>query len=300
MILLCGSTGELGGRIAQVLSEQGVPFRAMVRSGRPTRELEALDAEIVHADLTEPDTLDRAVAGVSTVITTANAMVRLLSGDRSVSIATVDVLGNRALIERAERAGVSRFVFTSMAGLSRDTARLSPLAAAKLATEERLRTSAMRSVIVRPDKFQEVWLSPATGIDPGRGKALIYGRGRVPEAYVAQDDVARLIVALSVEADPPAFVEFGGAQRLTRLEVADAMDAAFGVVMRRRHVPRPVLRAGATLLSRAKPEIASLMGLALYSDTHEITWDSHPLSERGITPRSTTDYIGRLAATASP
>lgn len=298
MILLCGATGDLGGRVARRLSERGLAYRALVRPGHPTGELERWDADVVRGDLRDPSSLMSALDGVDVVITTANAISRMLAGAKDVSIATVDGQGNANLIAAAERAGVSRFVFVSMAGLTSETARLAPLAAAKLATERRLAESAMRTVAVRPDKFQEVWLAPMTGLDPGRSKALIYGSGSAPEAYVAEDDVAALVVAVATEPDPPTVVEFGGPERLTRDEVADALDTAFGVTMHRRHVPRFALRIGSSVLARPKPDIASLMGMSLYSDTHEAHWDSLPLTSRGITPRRTTDYVRQLAATA--
>jgi hypothetical protein len=66
--------------------------------------------------------------------------------------------------------------------------------------------------------------------------------------------------------------------------------------MKRSHAPRPILRVGASVLSRWKPEVASLMGMALYSDTHAITWTAQPLIDRGIQPRTTTEYIAALTA----
>jgi NADH dehydrogenase len=295
MILLCGGTGDLGGRIAQRLHDSGLSYRALVRPGTNPDKLKALGAQVVQGDLTEPASLLAAMDGIETVITTANAISRMLAGHKDVSIEAVDGRGNLNLIEAAERSGVQRFVFISMAGLTEESGRLAPLAARKLAAEKRLTASSMRSVIVRPDKFQEVWLSPATGIDPAHGKARIFGKGQTQEALVAEDDVAALVVAVATEPDPPAVVEFGGKELLTRVEVVDAVDAAFGVTMKRSHVPRAALRIGAAALARPKPEVASLMGMALFSDTHPIRWSAQHLIDRGIAPRTTTAYVQMLA-----
>ncbi len=294
MILLCGATGDLGGRIAAQLAAQHRPFRALVRPGTDASALERLGAEIVRGDLTDPASLRLAVDGVDVVVTTANAIGRMLAGARDVSIDAVDGRGTLNLIEAAEAGGVRRFVFLSMAGMCEELARRAPLATAKLAAERRLESSAMESVIVRPDKFQEVWLSPATGLDPAAGKALIYGRGAIPERYVAEDDVAALVVALVDEPRPPASVEFGGSERLTREQVVAAMGEALGRPLRARHVPRAALRAGSLVLRRAKPDIASLMGMSLYYDTHVGRWDDSPLRSRGIEPRSTRAAIADL------
>lgn len=55
MILVTGATGTIGGHVVQLLTDRGIPFRAMSRSG-PFR-----------ADFTDPASLAEAVAGVTAV-----------------------------------------------------------------------------------------------------------------------------------------------------------------------------------------------------------------------------------------
>jgi NADH dehydrogenase len=157
----------------------------------------------------------------------------------------------------------------------------------------------MQVVVVRPDMFQEVWLAPASGIDPAAGTALIYGRGELPHRYVATDDVAALCAHLVVAPDPPAVVEFGGPEALSRLQVVAAFEGARGRKLRVRHLPRIALAIGCRVLARLKPEVASLMGMALFFDTHPGTWDDRALRELGILPRPATAFItGKKAAVA--
>lgn len=290
MILVCGATGELGGRVAQRLAGK-VPVRALVRPATDASELEAAGIEVVRGDLMDAPSLAPALAGVETVVTTANAIGRILDGARDVTIAGVDGTGNQNLIRAARDAGVTRFLFVSAAGLGPDLAGMGPLTRAKWAAEQELAATTMQRVIVRPDMFQEVWLAPMTGIDPASGKALIYGRGETPHRYVAIDDVADLVVHLALADDPPEVVEFGGPQALTRMEVVSRFEQATGAPLKVRHVPRAALSVGHRVLSRPKPEIASLMGMALYSDTHPATWDDAPLREAGIAPRPASEFI---------
>ena len=42
--------------------------------------------------------------------------------------------------------------------------------------------------------------------------------------------------------------------------------------------------------------MASIVGLGVTMDESEINWDDAPLRERGITPRSATDWINQQAA----
>lgn len=291
MILVCGATGELGGRIVRLLVADGQKVRALVRPETDAAGLQLDGVGVVLGDLRDPATLAPALEGVDTVVTTANAISRLLAGRTDVSIAAVDGQGNQNLIHAAEEAGVRRFVLVSAAGVNEDTAHLSPLMAAKWAAEKTLRATSMEAVIVRPDMFQEVWLSPTTGIDPAAGKALIYGRGQLPQRYVAIDDVAKLCAHVAVEPDPPTIVEFGGPEALSRMEVVADFESATGTKLHVRHVPRAVMSIGHHALARIRPEIASLMGMALFSDTHPGSWDDGPLRAIGVDPRPATAFI---------
>jgi NADH dehydrogenase len=294
-VLLCGGTGALGSAVASGLAERGVGFRALVRPGTDGSALQQLGAHLVVGDLTDPGSLPAAVDGVETVVTTATAIGRLLGGAKNLSIAGVDEKGNAALID-AERAGVSRFVFVSMADLGEEVAARAPSAMAKLRTERKLDASPLRQVIVRPTKFQEVWLSPQTGMDPAKRRAVIYGKGEVPEAQVATGDVAQVCVRMVTDADPPKVVEFGGPEALSVSQVVDIFERRFGAKFRRIKVPRQALALGSKALARAKPEVASVMGMVLHFDLHGSPADSRPLEQLGINPRSTGAYIAQLAA----
>lgn len=296
MVLVCGATGDLGGRIVRHLIGNGQQVRALVRPATEAAHLEAAGVDVIRGDLREPATLGPALDGVDTVVTTANAIGRILTGHTDLTIAAVDGEGTQNLIRAAERAGVRRFIYLSAAGLNEELSRQGPLTAAKWAAEQALRASSMEAVIVRPDMFQEVWLAPMTGIDPAAGKALIYGRGEVPNRYVATDDVAALCAHLTVVPEPPAVVEFGGPEALTRMEVVAAFEQATGRKLKVRHVPRAALSVGHRVIGPVKPEIASLMGMALFSDTHGETWDDAPLRDAGIDPRPASAYITEVAA----
>jgi NADH dehydrogenase len=296
MILVCGATGDLGGRIARLLVSEGQEVRALVRPATDATRLQNDGVEVIRGDLRDPATLTPALAGVDTVVTTANAIGRILAGPTDLAIAAVDGQGNLNLIHGAEKARVHRFVFVSAAGMGEGMARLAPLMAAKWAAEKALRATSMQVVIVRPDMFQEVWLAPSSGIDPAAGKALIYGRGELPHPYVASDDVARLCVHVAVAPDPPTMVEFGGPESLSRMQVVAAFESATGRTLKVRHVPKAAMSIGHRALARIKPEMASLMGMALFFDTHQSAWDDAPLREAGIDPRPATAFIEEAAA----
>lgn len=292
MILLCGGTGMLGERVARRLAESGSEFRVLVRKTWDTSALRALGAEMVVGDLREPGSLAYAVRGVDTVISTANSMARVLGGEKNLTIADVDLAGHADLIAAAEAAGVQRFIFLSFHGSILESN--SPFSNAKRATETRLAASPIRQVIVRPDMFQEVWLTPLVGFDWPERKFTIFGKGDASHRYIAVDDVAAAVVGWALADDPPRLVEFGGPEGLTRNQAVDVFEQALGAPVRRRHVPRPVLAAGATLLRRFKPNLASVMGQSLYSDRRPSQADDASLRALGVAPTAASAFIRRV------
>jgi uncharacterized protein YbjT (DUF2867 family) len=291
MILVAGATGELGSRIAERLHSRGQRIRALVRPQSDASQLERPGVEIVRGDFGDRASLADALEGVGTVITTVTSISRALQGDRAATIRDVDKRGNANLVEEAEAAGVERFVFISiLSQLVR-----SPLAAAKEGTDERLLHSSIREVILRPEMFQEIWLSKAVGFDWESGKVQVFGRGDTASAYVAIDDVAEAAVRLALADDPPRLVDFGGPEALTRKQIVRRFEAATGQPIKRRHVPRPMLRAGSMVLGRVKPVQASLMALALHADRNAEPPSAQPLRDLGIEPRPVGAYIDELA-----
>ncbi len=56
--LVTGATGFLGSAVARALVEAGDTVRVMTRPSSDTRNLAGLDAEIVHGDLSQPETVE--------------------------------------------------------------------------------------------------------------------------------------------------------------------------------------------------------------------------------------------------
>jgi uncharacterized protein YbjT (DUF2867 family) len=271
-----------------------VPFRALVRPATDAGALEGLASEIVRADFRDPASLPPALAGIVTVVSTVNAIGRLLAGAHDISIRDVDDRGNANLIAAAETAGVERFVYVSMLG---DHAGAhTPFTDAKAATERRLRESPLREVVIRPDAFQEVWLGPAGGFDVAAGTVRIYGKGLARRRHVAIDDVAEAVVLLALADDPPRSIDLAGPEPMSASEAATAYEHALGRPLKVSHVPRIVMRVGRTLMRPIKPEVASIMGMALASDLAATQVDDEGFRGLGVEPRAASTFITEVAA----
>lgn len=299
MILVVGATGQLGGLVAEGLVARGVPVRRMMRSSEPSP---LPGAEDVRADLTDPGTLGPALGGADTVVVTATAIARRLAGP-GPSVHAVDQEGVLALVGAAERAGVQRFVYVSFAGVDRGLGpplfpSAGPLDRAKLAVERRLSASDLRTVVVRPDAFQEIHLGAEGRFDLARRRVAIIGRGENPRRYVAIEDVAALLVAVATEPDPPPLLEFGGPQALTKRAAVVTAEGALGEHVRVQYVPRAVARLAMRQSERRNDALASVLGLGLVLDLVPAEWDDAPLLERGIRPRPASAFLRRQALTA--
>jgi len=297
MILVVGGTGELGGRVVRLLRERGQGVRCLVRPGSDDAQLRRLDVDVVRGDLTDRESLPAACEGVDVVVATATAIARRLAGARHPTIREVDEVGMAALVGAAETAGVERFVYVSYAGV--DAGLGMPLERAKKATEQRLRTSPMRAVVVRPDAFQEVHLTPVGRFDIAHGKVAVFGTGDRRRRWVGVDDVAALLAAVALEPDPPDVVEFGGPEALSRNEAIALAERLTGKHVRRQRMPRSVARLGMRLLARPNDALASVFGTGLLQDLGESRYDDEPLKQRGITARPASQFI-REQAGATP
>ena len=99
MDLVVGSTGLVGQQVALGLGRLGRRVRALVRCGthhEKAAPLLSAGVEIVDADLTKPESLPSACAGVETLLTTATSMPQ----GKDDGLRRVDHDGTLALIDR--------------------------------------------------------------------------------------------------------------------------------------------------------------------------------------------------------
>ncbi len=108
-ILVTGSTGFIGLEVCRLLSSAGIATRAMFRRRHRAALLAPLDVNPVCANLTEPQSLRRAVDGCRAVIHLAGRAT-FEPYDR---LAPTLVQGTESLATVASSAGVDRLVFGS-------------------------------------------------------------------------------------------------------------------------------------------------------------------------------------------
>ena len=171
MILVTGATGTIGGHVTRLLSDRGVPFRAMSRN----------PADLpngVRADFTDPASLAAAVADVDAVILVT--VPRVPSADHDI-----------AMVAAAKAAGVRKIVKLSAIGSGE------PFGGATVgwwhaAAEEAIAASGLAWTVLRPPSFASNFLQYRTMITASDPLPNIFGETRQP--IVDPRDVAAVAV----------------------------------------------------------------------------------------------------------
>lgn len=224
MNLIAGATGTLGGLIARGLLERGEPVRILVRPGSSYEPLERAGADVVFGDVKDPASLAPAFAGIRRAITTVNSASR----GGSDTVESVDVEGNRNLIEAAAAAGLEQFLFVSALGGEVDSP--IPFMRAKGEAEAQLQRSGVPCTILKPNIFMEVWIGMIVGapVQANRPVTLV-GEGRRRHSFISVDDVAAF--ALAAVGNPAALgrtLVIGGPEALSWVDVVRTFERVLG------------------------------------------------------------------------
>src|SRR5262245_46341105 len=112
-VLVAGATGHLGKEVVKELQRRGHRVRALVRRKNP--EVMSTGLEAVVADLTKPQSLQGVCDGMDWVFSCAGASMDVNNFSDRASFYDVDYQGNNNLLQEAQRAGVKKFAYVSLA-----------------------------------------------------------------------------------------------------------------------------------------------------------------------------------------
>lgn len=258
-VLVVGATGSLGMEICQQLVNAGRKVKGFVRSSSDPAKVKALKqlgAEIVEGDLKYPESINKAIDGVVSVISTASSTLSRQAGD---SIESVDNIGQLNLVQAANDAGVNQFIYISFYPMALHF----PLQTAKRNVEKKLLESKMNYTILQPSFFMEIWLSPAVGFDFPHSKVIIYGEGKNKLNLISLKDVAAIAAAsLDKEAARKSIFQLGGPEAVSPLEVVKIFEEYTGNKFSIEHVPIPALQAQKTASTDSLSESFAALMLA--------------------------------------
>jgi nucleoside-diphosphate-sugar epimerase len=286
-VLVTGAAGFLGGHLVDMLLERGDEVRAMVRPVENASHLRLLDGvEVVQGDLTDRESLKRAVQGIERVY---NVAAKTGPWGLENDYVATNVWGVADLITAAMDAGVQRIVHTSsitvyghhLHGIITEDAPLhaedNPYSRTKIAGEKMVadfvKERGAPVVVARP-----AWIyGPRDTASFGRfvslvesGKGFLIGSGNniVPVVYVR--DVAQGLIKAGDAGD-------------------EAIGKAYTIADDRRVTQSEYLNTIADFLE-VPPVTRKLPYITLYSAgrTAELLWQA--MGRRKSTPPPVTTY----------
>jgi uncharacterized protein YbjT (DUF2867 family) len=249
MILVTGGTGFVGPKIVHALRARDLPVRCLVRERARGKTLESWGCELAEGDVTNPESVRRAVAGCDTVV----HLVAVIQG-KPEDFERIMVGGTRNVVAAAKEAGVRRFVLMSALGAEEPTEDSVPYFRAKWEMEQAVKGSGLVYTIFRPSfvfgkdggilpTFMRIArVAPITPIiGPGTQRSQPIWVENVASYFAGAVDLP--------DAENRTF-ELGGPDVVTWNELYDRIKRAVGKRRPSIHLPFGFMRLNAALLEK--------------------------------------------------
>jgi uncharacterized protein YbjT (DUF2867 family) len=276
-VLVVGGTGMLGSQVVSRLLAGGKHVRALVRPGSDASRLEELGATITRGDMMDPESLVSAMDSVDAVITSAAGYTHHREGDSPV----IDTVGNTNLVHAASRAGIRRFVLTSI--LTCDQTPEIPHFWHKKLTEDRLEELGVPFVALRPGAFLEQ--ITRFGDPFSEGRLTSFGSPSVPLTYVLASDLAGyLAAAVDASGVEGQRIDIGWDRPVTMQDIADISAEMLG---------RPI-QLVLSPISPASPMAKDLGAMIDWFGTGRYVADTSRQREVFGPPPTAEDAVARL------
>jgi NADH dehydrogenase len=293
VILVAGGTGFVGTHVVHAFRAAEQPVRVLARRPDKQDTLRAWGCEIVQGDMTDSESLGRAVEGCDTVV----HLVAILLGSEE-AFERIMVQGTRDLVEAAKSAGVKRLVLMSALG-TEEGREVTPYFHAKWEEEQTVKYSGLEHVIFRPSfvfardggilaqQIRIVRYSPVTPV---------LGRHQMQPIWI--DDVAAFFTrAVTADDAPNRTFDLGGPDRLTWAELHALIRKT--LVKRRLAFTMPpgLLKAGATV-GQLLPPFHGARSAVEMLDLGDNVCDPQPAMDAfGVSPIGVAEQVRRAVST---
>lgn len=220
-IAITGASGQLGRIVVSKLKEKVDPA-GIVALARNTSKAADLGVDARPADYERPETLDKALAGVETLLLISSSEI----GKRARQHANI--------IDAAKKAGVKRIVYTSL--LRADTSPLS-IAAEHAATEAALKASGIPHTILRNGWYTENYAGSIAGAVQAGALVGSAGEGRIASATRA-DYADAAVAVLTQDGHDGKVYELAGDEAFTLPDLAREISRQTGKDIAYKNLPQ--------------------------------------------------------------
>jgi NADH dehydrogenase len=287
-VLIVSGTGQLGYTICEKLTKGNYPYEVMAtyREGSDTKALKALPRiSLVDLDLTQPESFDKALQGVSTVILTANTAAPSRSTD---SFSKVDEQGACNFIDHAKKAGIIQFIYIS-AFMAGDASGV-PLSKAKKKVEAHLQEVGITYTIFQPTAFMEVYFpffgttlpirnSRVNTIERPfkfsnkffagikddieiKGRFNIIGNGEKKSSFISVQNVADFCInAIQNTIAYNSVIPIGGPEEISSLEIKQIFEGVYKKKLKIKSTPPNVMKMMSHIFKLFNPAAANIFAL---------------------------------------
>jgi uncharacterized protein YbjT (DUF2867 family) len=293
-ILVTGGTGFVGPKVVHALRAEERPVRVLARKPDKQDQLRAWGCELVQGDMTDADSLRRAVEGCEAVV----HLVAVAPFADPKATQRVMEQGTRDLVTAAKEAGVGRFALMSALGTSERTKDLAPYFHAKWDEEQAVKESGLKHTIFRP--------SFIFGRDGGMLPTLIRlvrwspvtpvaGTKKLQPIWV--DDVAAYFAkSLATPGAVNKTFELGGPDVVTFSELNDRIRRILGKRRLAFQMPTGLLKAGASVGQLLPPFRGAPGAIAILEHDDNVTDITLAVETFGVEPVSLDDQLRRAVA----
>jgi uncharacterized protein YbjT (DUF2867 family) len=274
MILVIGATGQSGAAAVSALVARNMPVRVLMRPHRTAGLAVPPGCELALGDITRPDTLVAALDGVTAVVNCVGVGHDLRT--RPATIETVEVAGNRNLIEAAVAAGQAPHVVYLSALMAERAPYARPFAVKRL-TETVLVASGLPFTILRPSNFTE----SIVGDFVTNGVASLAGRFPHPTSPISVHDLGQIAARCVTELGPSRRVhDLFGPETMSFPEVIRRWAGARDEAVKFRSMPLPAFRVLTAAAAPARPLLPVIY--SLIRSFNELDWSGDAAESRRL------------------
>ena len=287
-VLVIGGTGMLGGQVVSELLARDKRVRALVRPTSDAKRLESNGVEIAHGDMMDPASLLQAMDGADAVVSTAAGYTRHSKGDTD----EIDIIGNQNLADAARRAGVNRFVLTSI--LTCDQTPQVPHFWYKKLAEDRLEELGVPFVALRPGAFLD--MITQMGGDPFSKRRLVwFGSPTIPLSFVLTQDLAGYLAdAVDAPGVDGQRIDIGWDRPVSMEKIAQISGRLLGEKIRLWSIPAPLINTAGAVVGKFNPMIKDMTAMMRWFQTGQYVADTTRQREVFGQAPTAEDAIGRL------
>jgi uncharacterized protein YbjT (DUF2867 family) len=272
MIVVTGSTGNVGGPLIGELAALDVPTRAVIHTPEKAGVVEQEGVEVIIGDFGAPKTLDAALEGAERAFLLTPPDPRQPEWEKN-------------FVEAAERTGVRHVVKLSAQGADAD----SPKRIGRIhsACERLLKESDMAWTFLRPSIFMQTTLAYA-------GQVAAEGRFYAPLAeaktsLIDARDVAAVAARALTEDDHEGQVhELTGPEAISHRDIAETLSAVLGRPVE--HVEVSIEDARGSMVGMGMPEWLAEAVAELFEVRQEGYFAGVTNTVAGITGREPRSY----------